>query len=276
MLKTPKVPFHLAVCCLNISEGRNHLIVEAIANAAVKNQSEWKKDNNISSTLTSNDVDFKCKATVLSVYTDHVYNRGNITIAAPIEYLSTSVYQASLKALNNINLKDHLNPGHPRLGVVDLIPIHPVSSSVSLETCGIIARNVAKRIVDNVDGASAFLFGTADHNKRGLIERRKEINWFEMESDINVLTAPDLGKLSETYGLTGIGAIPYMSVLNVILDTNDLKIGRDIASKIRGANKLTGLPGIQTMALRKNEGVEIACNLDTNDLQSKVCLLCLL
>ena len=35
------------------------------------------------------------------------------------------------------------------------------------------------------------------------------------------------------HGLTGIGASPYMSNFNVMLETNNLEVGQNIAWKIR-------------------------------------------
>ena len=34
------------------------------------------------------------------------------------------------------------------------------------------------------------------------------------------------------YGTTGIGAVPYMTNFNVMLNTNDLKIGKIVAKEI--------------------------------------------
>jgi len=255
----------LAVCCLNISEGRDRDVVEAVADAAVSQQHLWVPDVNVQ-TCNNNDSSntdrhLRCKATVLSVYMDHFYNRGNITVAAPVEFLSTAVHQACVAAFQQIDLGQHTDPGHPRLGAVDLIPIHPVSASVSLTTCGVVARNIGERLVKDVDGSSVFFFGHADPAQRGLIQRRKEMKWFDMKPP-----RPDLGKFNESFGVTGVGAIPYMSVLNILLDTSDLSVGRRIALMVRATTPGTGLPGIQTMAFRKSEGVEVACNIDTNEL----------
>ena len=67
------------------------------------------------------------------------------------------------------------------------------------------------------------------------------------------------------YGLTGIGAIPYMTNFNVTLkDGINLEIGRKVAAKIRNSNPDgTGCLGVQSMAFNHIENrIEIACNVE--------------
>ncbi len=239
----------LAVCLLNISEaGRIH-VVEKIAEAAA---------------IPSTNSEFKCLSTVLNIFSDHDYNRSVLTIAAPIENLQTSVVNACKVACQEINLQDH-SGGHPRLGSVDLIPIYPISPSVSLNMCGNIAKGIGNQIVSEVLGTSVFYFGTADFpNARGLVERRKEVGWYRgrhgmsydgVKFDIGEPPAP-------RYGLTGVGASPYVMNCNVTIETKDWKVGQGIAKAIRGATP-GGLRGVQAMAFIHEESVEIACNVET-------------
>ena len=249
--------YKLAVCCLNISEGRNMQLIDQIAHSAVQHQPPSGQAH-----------PFKCETTVLSVYSDPVFNRANITIASTIGNLAQSVYNACAVAYQNIDLCQHLDPKHPRLGVVDLIPIHPISPSTSIEECSHVAHQIGQLITSNFSSqASVFYFGKADHGNRDLVERRKGLAWFSNDGKSIV---PDVGTFTKKFGITGIGALPYMSVLNVVLDTNDVNFGKDIASNVRQRNKATGLEGVQAMAFPKGNKVEIACNVDTNDLQSEV------
>ena len=260
----------LAVCCLNISEGRNKEILNKIAYAAISQQSTWtfyKFDHQIKCGLKEDDIHFKSKASVISVYSDETFNRGNITIVAPVIYLANAIYQACNEAFQNISLSTHLNPNHPRLGVCDLVPIHPVSKTVSLTECGIIAKEVGKMLNEKYPELGIIYYGSADKYNRTLVERRKGINWYNSSNHTQV--KPDLGDFNSSFGISVIGGAPYMSVLNIMLDTSDLKLGKYIASTIRQSNN--GLSGIHAMAFYKENGkVEIACNIDTNDLQAEV------
>ena len=241
----------LAACLLNISEARNKTLVESVARAAL----------NIPCKSTASIV--KCPATVLNIFSDYDYNRSVITIAAPIENIEESVYQACALAYENIDLSKH-SGGHPRLGSVDLVPIHPISGGVSLEQCGATALSIAGRIVRSVKGASVFLFGHADKpSKRGLVERRKAVNWYQGRSGVDFQRIGwDLGPApSSRYGCTGVGAIPYVTNCNVTIDCKDLQLGRTVAKAIR-ASTPGGLPGVQSMAFEHEGRVEIACNIE--------------
>lgn len=67
-----------------------------------------------------------------------------------MDYLAKSVVAASALAAQQIDMTKH-NGIHPRLGAVDLIPIHPLSTAVSLEKCGNIANgnNIKKKMSEN-------------------------------------------------------------------------------------------------------------------------------
>ena len=247
--------FRVVACLLNISEARNKGIVESVANAALNFPSKSKS--------------FKCSSTVLNIFSDYDYNRSVITIAAPVENIEESVFRACQVAYKEINLGKHKG-GHPRLGSVDLIPIHTITTSVSLAECGEIALNLGKRIVDNIKETSVFLFGHADQPLvRGLVERRKAVNWYQGAHDMDFSRVGwDLGSPpSQRYGCTGVGAIPYITNCNVTIDCQDLQLGKEIAKAIR-ATTPGGLAGVQSMAFEHEGRVEIACNVEA----SKVCI----
>ena len=210
----------------------------------------------------------QCPSTVLNVFSDQQYNRSVITIAAPLENIEESVYRACENAYENIDLAQHTG-GHPRLGSVDLVPIHPIHSSVSLQECGDIAARIGRRIVDNIKGTSVFLFGQADFpQNRGLVERRKGVHWYDGKGGMSYgdigwdLGAPP----SPRYGCTGVGAIPYITNCNVTINTKDLLLGKEIAKSIR-ATTPGGLQGVQAMAFHHEGMVEIACNVQGAEVQ---------
>lgn len=272
----------LAACLLNVSEGRNQAIVRDIAAAAVENQARWIPDSlflqcasaglptskeGCHSTANNH---FRCNATVLNIFQDFEYNRSVITLAAPIEYLGNCILQACIEAFKRIDLGNQ-EGGHPRLGAVDLIPIHPLSEVVSVEDCGNIARNVGQSIVENIPSTSVFFFGAADlPEMRGLVVRRKQMKWYDGSAG-HVAKTWDIGNQpTKKYGLTGIGAIPYMTNFNVTINTDNLGLGNSIAKKIRGSSP-NGLFGVQAMAFPHQGMVEVACNVETLDLQKAVC-----
>lgn len=60
----------------------------------------------------------------------------------------------------------------------------------------------------------------------------------------------------------GVGAGPYVMNCNVTIDTQDLTLGRSIATAIRESTP-GGLPGVQVMAFHHEGAVEIACNVES-------------
>ncbi|XP_048391071.2 formiminotransferase N-terminal subdomain-containing protein [Stegostoma tigrinum] len=246
-MASSRLCLRLAVCLLNVSEARQRDIVERIAKAALWDKAGQKQT----------------QTTVLNIFSDYDYNRSVLTLAAPVETLGNSVVTACTEAYDLIDMEHH-DGIHPCLGSVDLVPIYPLSESVSLEECGRVARDIAEKLSQDVPDCSIFYFGYADQPlKRNLVQRRKEVNWYKRTSlNVNEIK-PDVGAvISLRYGLTGIGASPYVMNCNVTIDTQDLTLGQQIANAVRGAN-VGGLCGVQAMAFPHEGTVEIACNVES-------------
>lgn len=199
---------------------------------------------------------------MLNIFNDHDYNRSVITIVSAIDSIREVVLSTCEKACSLIDMRSHSGV-HPCLGAVDLIPIYPLGEEVLPDDCAKEARAVAEGLTERVQGTSVFLFGWADTPlQRGLAHRRKEMSWFKKSPDLNQIK-PDLGPPPQRqYGLTGVGASPYVMNCNVTIDTQDIKLGRSIASAIRESTE-GGLPGVQVLALPHEGTVEIACNVES-------------
>lgn len=242
----------LVACLLNVSEARNIGVVERIAKAAVSivNPPNIKPIH----------PDWKINASVLNIFEDYDYNRSVITIVANEDHIGKCVELACKTAYNLIDLSNHSGI-HPRLGSVDLVPLHPISIDTDLLKLGNIAKGLAERITSDIEGSSIFLFGAADSESRGLVQRRKQVRWFKRPVDYPSLVQ-DLGaKPSSRYGLTGVGAAPYMMNVNVTIDSQDIDLGVHIAQSLR-ATSPGGLPGVAAMAFPHEGKVEVACNVD--------------
>uniref|UniRef100_A0A8D0G7B8 Formiminotransferase cyclodeaminase N-terminal like n=1 Tax=Sphenodon punctatus TaxID=8508 RepID=A0A8D0G7B8_SPHPU len=202
------------------------------------------------------------QATVLNIFSDYDYNRSVITLAAPIDMLGNLVVAACIEAFKSIDMtvQDGI---HPCLGAVDLVPVYPLLD-VGVEECGTVARNIAERLALRVPGCSIFLFGQADlPEKRSLVLRRKQLGWFNRKTFKSMEVKADVGTSpNPRYGLTGVGASPYVMNCNVTLDTQDLTAGKEVASAIRGRS-VNGLKGIQAMAFPHDGKIEIACNVES-------------
>ncbi|KAJ8410611.1 hypothetical protein AAFF_G00195150 [Aldrovandia affinis] len=236
----------LVACLLNISEARSKDIVEKVARAAIFDSNGGQREG----------------TTVLNIFNDHDYNRSVITITATIESIREAVLSACEKACQLIDMQSHTGD-HPCMGAVDLVPIYPLGEVVGLEECGKEARALAVTLTERIPGTSAFHFGFADSPRhRGLAQRRKEMGWFRKDMDMETIKPDVGGKLRRRYGLTGVGASPYVMNCNVTIDTQDLGVGKRVARALRESS-LGGLPGVQVLALPHEGAVEIACNVES-------------
>ncbi|KAM9365976.1 formiminotransferase N-terminal subdomain-containing protein [Pholidichthys leucotaenia] len=236
----------LVACLLNVSEARRKELVEAVAMAALYNSEgvRWEE------------------TTVLNIFNDHDYNRSVITIVASVDSIREAILSACEKAFGLIDMRAHTGI-HPCMGAIDLIPIYPLGEEVSVEDCAEEARAVARGLTERVQGTSAFLFGWADSPlQRGLARRRKEMGWFRKSPHLQAIR-PDVGaQIQKRFGLTGIGASPYVMNCNVTIDTQDIALGCSIGAAIRESTP-GGLPGVQVLALPHEGTVEIACNVES-------------
>ncbi|XP_055726846.1 formiminotransferase N-terminal subdomain-containing protein isoform X2 [Salvelinus fontinalis] len=252
----------LVACLLNVSEARKKELVETVARAAVFDSNGGRREG----------------TTVLNIFNDLDYNRSVITIVASIDCIKEAVLSACEQACRLIDMSAYAG-GHPTMGAVDLVPLYPLGEEVGLGDCAKEARGCRKRnrfesdmhafwtvaagLTERVSGTSAFFFGWADSPQhRGLAQRRKEMGWFRKNPDTGAIR-PDVGPLPQKrYGLTGIGASPYVMNCNVTIDTQDLALGRSIAMSIRESTP-GGIPGVQVLALPHEGAVEIACNVES-------------
>ncbi|XP_023837443.1 uncharacterized protein ftcdnl1 isoform X1 [Salvelinus sp. IW2-2015] len=236
----------LVACLLNVSEARRKELVETVARAAVFHSNGGRREG----------------TTVLNIFNDQDYNRSVITIVASIDCIKEAVLSACEQACRLIDMSAYAG-GHPTMGAVDLVPLYPLGEEVGLGDCAKEARAVAAGLTERVSGTSAFFFGWADSPQhRGLAQRRKEMGWFRKNPDTGAIR-PDVGPLPQKrYGLTGIGASPYVMNCNVTIDTQDLALGRSIAMSIRESTP-GGIPGVQVLALPHEGAVEIACNVES-------------
>ncbi|XP_036713678.1 formiminotransferase N-terminal subdomain-containing protein isoform X2 [Balaenoptera musculus] len=151
---------------------------------------------------------------------------------------------------------------HPEVSVLNIFSDQEYNRSVITIAASVAELGLAENLVQGVPGCSVFLFGEADlPEKRTLVQRRKQLGWFTRR-DFSALK-PDLGVApARRCGLTGIGASPYVMNCNVTIDSQDLALGKEIASAIRGSN-VNGLKGVQTMAFPHEGKIEIACNVES-------------
>ena len=128
-------------CVVNVSEGRDTAVIDALAAAA-------------------HDV-------LLDVHTDPHHNRSVLTLAGDAPVLENGVRRLTVEAVRRIDLRAHVGV-HPRLGAIDVVPFVPLDGASLGDAAE--ARDRFARWAGEEGGLPCFLYGP----ERPLPEVRRE------------------------------------------------------------------------------------------------------
>jgi len=210
-------------CVPNFSEGRRPDVVEAIV-AAIGSVPAVR---------------------VLDQEMDADHNRCVITFVGDRHGVAEAAFRGAEKAVELIDMTLHKGE-HPRVGALDVLPFVPVAG-VTMEDCVALARQVGKRIADELR-VPVYLYEAAATrpDRRALPDvRRGEYEGLKVEIETNPDRKPDFGpsKIHPTAGACIVGARPVLIAWNVNLRTTDVGVARRIAKAIRESDG--GLPAVR-------------------------------
>ena len=225
-------------CVPNFSEGKDGKIINAIFDSA--------KIGDV-------------KVFELEYNKDH--NRCLFTIVGAPEDVLTSVFESIKTATKLIDMEKH-HGEHPRIGATDVVPFVPVSG-VSMDECVELSKNLGKKVAGEL-GIPVFLYeesATRQLNRNLADVRIGEYEGLKVEIEKNSNKKPDFGpsKFHPTAGAVVIGARKYLVAYNVNLDTNNVRIAKDIAKKIR--EKDGGLPAVKALGFEVDGFAQVSMNL---------------
>ncbi len=211
---------------VNISEGRDDDTIDAIGGAA--------------------------GSTLLDVHRDPDHHRSVFTLAAVDPSTTEQAVRALADAaLHHLDLRHHSGV-HPRLGVIDVVPFIAFAPTPS-ETAVAAARDFAGWLAGTYD-IPVFMYDQAIAEARTLPTIRR---------DAFATLAPDRGPSvpDPKWGATAVGAREPMIAVNVELETDDVKLARDIAQRVRERDG--GLAGVRALglALASRGTVQVSMNL---------------
>ena len=202
----------LVECVPNFSEGRDRKIIDAIADA-VKSVADVK---------------------LLDVDPGSDTNRTVYTFVGTPEGVKEAAFQAAKKAHELIDMSKH-SGAHPRMGAMDVCPFVPVSG-VTMEDCVQIAREVGKRLGEELDiPVYLYEFAATSPERQSLADiRAGEYEALE-EKLRDPKWKPDFGpaKFKQKWGASVVGAREFLIAYNVNLNTKDKKLANEIALNIR-------------------------------------------
>jgi len=236
----PAVDPPLAYAVPNVSEGRDALTIEALADA--------------------------CRVPhvrVLDVHSDADHNRTVLTLAGAPMALGDAAVALAAECVDRIDLRRQRG-AHPRVGALDVMPF-VAHRDADLPLATELATGVAARIGDELM-VPVFLYGTIAGDAERTIPRdfrRDGLEALGDEIDAGRLV-PDAGptRLHPTAGAVLVGVRRPLIALNVWLPDATLNDARGIADRVREAGG--GLPGVRALGLYLPEAgmVQVSMNIE--------------
>jgi glutamate formiminotransferase len=222
----------------NVSEGRNTSAISAIGSA------------------------FASRARLLDVHSDADHHRSVFTLVGPDEDLVESLVAGAARACELVDLRLHEGV-HPRVGVVDVVPIVPVESR-DLEGANSIALSVARRLGEEL-GLAVFLYGGVGEGRRPVFYRRGGLAELERRVSAGEL-APSFGppRLDLRSGAVLVGSRLPLVAYNIELGTTDVAAARSIAKAVRETGG--GMAGVQAIGLELPRSGRVQVSMNILDL----------
>jgi glutamate formiminotransferase len=200
---------------------------------------------------------------VLNLHSDPDHNRSVLTFVGAAESLLQASIALARACASEIDLTTQSGV-HPRMGALDVLPFVPLGpplSDASLED----ATRLAQAAGENIGalGLPVYLYGAAASApyRKNLADVRRVGNEGLSVRVGDPRWKPDYGpeEIPPRSGAVAIGARPFLVAFNAYLDTNDVKLARDVASKVRERDG--GLPGVKALGLLVGGRAQVSMNL---------------
>ncbi|MBR0501231.1 MAG: glutamate formimidoyltransferase [Bacteroidales bacterium] len=222
-------------CVPNYSEGRDKSVIDGIvaAIAAVEG------------------------VKVLDVDPGFATNRTVVTFVGEPAAVCEAAFQGAAKAQELIDMRHH-HGAHPRSGATDVLPLIPVAG-ITLEECASLARELAKRLFDEL-GIPCYCYEAAafkPERKNLAVCRAGEYEALP-EKIADPARRPDFGPdtFTETAarsGATNVGARNFLVAVNYNLNTTSTRRAMAIAFDVREKGRKAREGGSLTGKLLKDE-----------------------
>ena len=199
-------------CVPNFSEGRDLAVIRQITDAIESVQG----------------------IQLLDVDPGESTNRTVVTFIGEPEPLREAAFRAVQKASELIDMSGHEGE-HSRFGATDVCPFVPVSNA-SMEDCVEIARQVGKRIGDEL-GIPVYLYEhAASKPERQNLAKVRAGEYEGLQKKLaDPAWKPDFGPavFNPGAGATAVGAREFLIAYNINLNTTDRRYANEIAYEIR-------------------------------------------
>ena len=222
-------------CVPNYSEGRDKSVIDGIV-AAIATVEGVK---------------------VLDVDPGEATNRTVVTFVGEPAAVCEAAFRGAAKAQELIDMRHH-HGAHPRSGATDVLPLIPVSG-ITLEECASLARELAKRLYEEL-GIPCYCYEAAAYKpeRKNLAVCRAGEYEALPEKIADPARRPDFGP--DTYnetvarsGASNVGARNFLVAVNYNLNTTSTRRAMAIAFDVREKGRKAREGGSLTGKLLKDE-----------------------
>ncbi|HZJ84169.1 MAG TPA: glutamate formimidoyltransferase [Syntrophomonadaceae bacterium] len=203
---------------------------------------------------------------LIDYYPDPDFNRTIVEVIGQPEPLKNAIFNMTEQILKHIDMEKQRGT-HPRIGALDTLSIYPLAK-VTLAECLKITEEIGQELYDRFK-IPVYFSGenAASEERKNLAFLRKGQYEGLKEAIYTPERVPDIGtELHPTAGATIVnGAASGLVAVNVILNTRDINIARNIAQVMRGPSG--GFSTIHAVAfyLEDQDYVAVSMNMFDTD-----------
>ena len=222
----------LIECVPNFSEGRDHQILEAIADSIRGVEG----------------------VNLLDIDPGKATNRTVMTFVGHPEVVIEAAYQAIKRASELIDMSKHQGE-HPRMGATDVCPLIPISD-ITMDEVVTYARRLGKRVGDELDIPGYYYEYAATSPERKNLATVRAGEYEGLEDRITTEAwKPDFGRaiFHKTAGATAISARDFLIAYNVNLNTTSVRRANSIAFDVREKGRIKREGGRLDGAILRNQ-----------------------
>ncbi|MBR2560069.1 MAG: glutamate formimidoyltransferase [Firmicutes bacterium] len=197
---------------------------------------------------------------------DETYNRFSPSYLGEPEAVIDATVNAIGKGVALIDMRKHKGQ-HPRMGATDIIPVTPYKGC-TMEEAQKVAHEIGRIAAERFD-LPIYMFGScasAPHREKLSEVRKGEFEGLA-EKIKDPLWKPDYGpaEMHPTAGATLLTAMDFMVPLDVLLNSTDLDIAKDIARQIRYSSG--GYRDVMAIAAKHEDTGLVEVSMDLNDFR---------
>ena len=204
---------------------------------------------------------------LIDFYPDSAFNRTVVEVIGKPDPLKEALLNMAGKAYELINMENQRGE-HPRIGAQDTIPLFPMAN-VTLEDCVELAEDIGREIYKRYGVPVYFCGENARTEERKNLDFIRKGQYEGLKKVVHLPErAPDIGSaaLHPTAGATIVSAAEKgLVAVNVILDTDDLSIAKNIAGNVRGPSGGFSTVRAIGLAFEREKRVAVSMNMFDTD-----------